>query len=346
MKQRMIRDIHCHIMEPHSLIAERDFQPPTEENAEEIEEIRKYCGLVSLAVPAITLYDREDFGCNLLALKAKQLSPGAVYALAGIRRYVDRDQNKNMLDQARLLMQSGFDGFKMICKPNARRKFSCAIDDPVFEEFYGEAEEKQWPILFHVGDPPSFWKKECVPPWAMENGWFYGEEGLPSYEELYEEVDHVLTKYPTLKITFAHFFFLSQDLKKAACYLDKYPNVCLDITPGSEMYVDFGKNRKEAAAFFELYKDRILFGTDNVAVNGSSRLRNREESRDKIDRIRLFLETEEAQSIAGEAVCGLGLTEETLDAIYDHNFMKFLGNKEPAPVNLNVYRQWEREYGQ
>lgn len=47
-----------------------------------------------------------------------------------------------MLEQAKRLMAAGFDGFKMICKPNARRKFKLSIDDEIFDPFYEEAEKR------------------------------------------------------------------------------------------------------------------------------------------------------------------------------------------------------------
>lgn len=337
MEKRRMKDLHCHIMEPYSLCPIEDFVQPQLENAEQIGRILQECGLEALAIPAISLYEEPDFACNALSLYAKLLYPQKVYALAGIRRYAVREENQDMLSRARKLIEAGFDGFKMICKPNARRVLQFEICDEIFDEFYEAAQEEQWPILFHVGDPPAFWNQEKVPRWALENGWYYGgEEGLPSYEDLYRETETVLERFPKLRITFAHFFFCSHRLDYAGRLLDTYPNICFDITPGSEMYLDFADRPEEAGAFFEKYRDRILFGTDNVAVAGEKAADNLEESRAKLAWMTRFLETKEEQVIEGMTVRGLGLSEDVLEHIYEKNFDAFFHNRLPAEVKPDL----------
>ena len=44
--------------------------------------------------------------------------------------------------------------------------------------------------------------------------------------------------------------------------MDTYKNVCVDLTPGGEMFVGFTDNYDEACSFFKKYQDRILYGTD------------------------------------------------------------------------------------
>ena len=56
---------------------------------------------------------------------------------------------------------------------------------------------------------------------------------------LIAEVERILEQHPRLKLILAHFCFLSGDLARAAAFLDRWPNVCYDITPGDEMYVRF-----------------------------------------------------------------------------------------------------------
>lgn len=337
MEKRRIKDLHCHIMEPYSLCPIEDFVQPQLENAEQIGRILQECGLEGLAIPAISLYEEPDFACNALSLYAKLLYPQKVYALAGIRRYAVREENQDMLFRARKLIEAGFDGFKMICKPNARRVLQFEICDKIFDEFYEAAQEEQWPILFHVGDPPEFWNQEKVPRWALKNGWYYGgEEGLPSYEDLYRETEIVLERFPKLRITFAHFFFCSHRLDYAGRLLDTYPNICFDITPGSEMYLDFADRPEEAGAFFEKYRDRILFGTDNVAVPGEKAEANLEASRAKLAWMTRFLETKEEQVIEGMTVRGLGLSEDVLEHIYEKNFDAFFHNRLPAEVKPDL----------
>lgn len=344
MEKRRRKDLHCHIMEPYSLCPIEDFVQPQLENAQQIGNILQECGLEGLAIPAISLYEEPDFACNALSLYAKLLHPERVYALAGIRRYVRREENQDMLSQARSLIEAGFDGFKMICKPNARRVLQFEICDKIFDEFYEAAQEEQWPILFHVGDPPAFWNQEKIPRWALENGWYYGgEEGLPSYEDLYRETEKVLERFPKLCITFAHFFFCSHRLDYAGRLLDTYPNVCFDITPGSEMYLDFADRPQEAKAFFAKYRSRILFGTDNVAVPGEKAEANLEASRAKLAWMTRFLETKEEQVIEGMTVRGLGLSGDVLERIYEKNFDAFFHNRLPAEVKPDLCAKLARD---
>ena len=331
-----IKDLHCHIMEPYALCPIRDFRRPCAQNADQITRILQTCGLEALCIPAITLYEEPDFACNALSLYAKLLLPERIYALAGLRRYLNREDNRDMLEQAKRLMAAGFDGFKMICKPNARRKFKLSIDDEIFDPFYEEAEKEQWPILFHVGDPASFWDREKVPVWARENDWYYGEDrNIPSYEELYREVETVLKRYPGLRITFAHFFFTSERLDYAAGLFDTYPNICYDVTPGTEMYLDFAARPEETAEFFRRYRERFLFGTDNAAQAGEPAVveANLQESMEKISWMRRFFETEEEMEVDGFRVRGIALDPETLECLYRKNFDRFFHYRAPAAVD-------------
>jgi len=341
-----IKDLHCHIMEPYALCPIRDFRQPCAQNADQITRILQTCGLEALSIPAITLYEEPDFACNALSLYAKLLLPERIYALAGLRRYLNREDNRNMLEQAKRLMAAGFDGFKMICKPNARRKFKLSIDDEIFDPFYEEAEKEQWPILFHVGDPASFWDSEKVPGWARENDWYYGEDrNIPSYEELYREVETVLKRYPGLRITFAHFFFTSERLDYAARLFDTYPNICYDVTPGTEMYLDFAARPKETAEFFRRYRERFLFGTDNAAQAGEPAVveANLQESMEKISWMRRFFETEEEMEVDGVRVRGIGLDSATLECLYRKNFDRFFHYRALAAVDKEAAVELMRE---
>lgn len=328
-------DIHLHIMDPYSLIPEQDFQMPTCENAHVVIDIMEQCGLQKVNIPAISLYDPADLVCNPLALYAKTLSEGRVFALAGLRRSCDAAENIHIDKQAEDLIQAGFDGFKLICKPNVRRKFKFAINDPMFDDFYALVQEKQYPVLFHIGDPASFWKEQEAPQWAVNNGWYYGnEKEIPSLEELYIEIMDVLKRYPHLKITFAHFLFMSSDFKIVSRLFDQFDNVRFDVTPGTEMYFDFANKRKETKEFFTRYSGRILFGTDNVGVNGTLTESNLNQSKNKIAVMRTFFETEEKVSMDGRNVRGIGLSKEVCKKLYNDSFYSFLGKDIPSAVNI------------
>jgi predicted TIM-barrel fold metal-dependent hydrolase len=327
-----IFDFHCHIMEPYTLYGDAFFREPGLENARQLAAYLEDGMVERLAVPAITLYTVPDLPCNPLALYAKTRAPGRIYALAGLRRCLEREGNAGMAAQARDLMAAGFDGFKLICKPNVRRSFRFAINDPLFDEFYAEAEQRAWPILFHVGDPASFWQEDAVPPWAVRNGWYYGgDSSIPSGEALYEETLDVLRRYPALRVTFAHFFFMADRLDEVPPLLDAYPGVCFDVTPGSEMYASFSRQRDRARELFAAYGDRFLFGTDNTGCQGPERKDNLRTSRENIALMRRFFETDDTFDGFGYRLRGLALDSGIRSQLYQQNFLRLLG-KEPASL--------------
>lgn len=320
-------------MESYALFKDTFFQEPTLENARHMVSFLENGMVEKLAIPAITLYTVPDLPCNPLALYAKSLAPGRIYALAGLRRSLTREGNAGMAAQARDLMAAGFDGFKLICKPNVRRSFRFAINDPLFDEFYAAAEKFSWPILFHVGDPPSFWQKEKVPDWAVHNGWYYGDDAdIPSSEALYEEIFDVLRRYPALPITFAHFFFMADKLDEVRSLLDVYPQVCFDVTPGAEMYAAFSEQWDKARELFAMYGDRFLFGTDNTGCQGPTRKNNLRKSQENIALMRRFFETGDTFDGFGYRLRGLALDKKSLDKLYYQNFFRILG-KTPTPVH-------------
>jgi predicted TIM-barrel fold metal-dependent hydrolase len=119
-------------------------------------------------------------------------------------------------------------------KPNCRKDSGIALDSAVYEPFFARAEAAKVPLLWHVNDPEEFWDPAAAPEWAKGPGWLY-DESYPSNPSLYAETERVLERHPNLTVMFAHFYFLSDFLDRAAALLDRYPNVHLDLAPGIEM---------------------------------------------------------------------------------------------------------------
>ena len=340
-----IFDSHCHVMESYSLYGDAFFQEPRLENVRQVVSYLEDGMVEKLAIPAITLYTAADLPCNPLALYAKTRAPGRIYALAGLRRCLTREGNAGMAAHAHDLIAAGFDGFKLICKPNVRRSFRFAINDPLFDEFYAEAEKRSWPILFHVGDPPSFWQKDRVPCWAVRNGWYYGDDAdIPPCRAFHEETFDVLRRYPALPVTFAHFFFMADTLDEVPAILDAYPRVCFDVTPGTEMYAAFSAQPGKVRELFAAYGDRFLFGTDNTGCQGPSRKDNLRKSRENIAVMRRFFETGDTFDGYDYRLRGLALDEKILDRLYRQNFLRVLGGT-PAPVDPRRAAALCGEYG-
>jgi hypothetical protein len=281
------------------------------------------------------------FGClDISALFVEPKRAGHVFA-----DYVDT------------LMGLGCDGIKMIeGKPQIRSMLPMpAFDSNIYAPYWERMEDRQIPLLFHVNDPEEFWDADKVPQWAVDHGWFYGNGDYINNEAQYQEVLNVLSRHKELNVIFPHFFFLSAQLERLARYLDEYPNMHIDLTPGIEMYINFSKHLEDAREFFITYQDRIMFGTDigaktllDTPDEGIDRL----ESQERTFLVRRFLEDSQEFVIDGSSgflfgesevrLTGLGLPKSVLDKIYFKNFESFVGIAPKPLVPSAITRECDR----
>ncbi len=245
-----------------------------------------------------------------------------------------------------VLLEMGADGIKMIeGKAEMRKRLPIPnFDDPVYAPYWEKMAQTQTPLIFHVNDPEEFWDAEKVPDWARDMGWYYGDGTYVDNEDQYRQVLAVLDRHPDLNVTFAHFFFLSAQLDRLAAYLDRYPNMHVDLTPGIEMYFNFSAQPEKARDFFIQYQDRILYGTDigaRALLSDRAAGIEKEESLARVEVVRGFLETEGPFQLSHEGFLfggpeavfqGIALPEAVLDKIYYQNFERFAGIT-PKPLN-------------
>ncbi len=248
-----------------------------------------------------------------------------------------------------LLTEMGADGIKMIeGKVQIRKQLPIPdFDDPVYAPYWEKMAASGTPLIFHVNDPEEFWDPDRVPDWAVKMGWFYGDGTYINNEEQYRQVLNVLDRHPDLKVSFAHFFFLSSQLERLGEYFDRYPNMHVDLVPGIEMYHNFSKDPEAARAFFLKYQDRIIFGTDigaRALLGDREAGIEREESLARIEVVRSFLEKDGPFSLSHEGFLfgdkkvlfqGIHLPDDVLDKIYFKNFEAFAG-EQPKPLNPEV----------
>ena len=267
---------------------------------------------------------------NAMGALNKLRHPKTAYAFGGL----DYATGKDFLSQVQTLYDTGFDGMKMLeGKPTIRKKLGIALDDAKYEPFYSFLEEKRFPVLMHIADPPSFWDKGQIPSWALEQGWFYDESFVP-YNQFYLEINNVLKKHPDLPVILAHFYFLSQDIEKAGELLDNHPSVCIDITAGIEMYENFSKDPAMWREFFIKHSHRIIYGTDYtddppeeddslIALNAHGKM--------EIE----FIQSEKAFTHYNMTIRGLGLPENVQENIFYNNFTRLAGET-PKPVDAEM----------
>lgn len=228
--------------------------------------------------------------------------------------------------QAKALIDMGCDGIKMMYAPNTRKRLGYGIDDVRYDKMFDYLEENGIPAVIHVNDPEENWIPRELTPTEIERGWGFFTGGFLSKQEIYDETFRMLDKHPRLRVTFAHFFFLSNFRDEAERVMETYPNVCFDLTPGWEMFLGFSRDIDGWQAFFEKYADRIFFGTDsnntkkfNAELNLMVRMAT---SHDKSE----FM----LPAYRCVAVKGLDLSEKTLDKIYRENYDRFVGTPKPV----------------
>lgn len=279
-----------------------------------------------IAVMSTNCTGVSNISQNLICALAKIMYPGKVYAFGGLT-YPENGEaldGQELFEQAFRLKKLGFDGMKMLeGKPDTRKKIGLPLDSPVYDKYYTYLESEGIPVTFHAGDPRIFWDANKAPDWAKKEGWTYTDGSFVTKDKIYSEVSGFLNKFPKLKVTFAHFFFMGEEsIEKASEFLDRWPGVCYDVTPGIEMYGSFSENPEKWREFFIKYQDRILFGSDN-GIN---------EDLVYIDTTRRFLETGDEFTCRGMTIKGINLEREVLDKIYHGNFERRVGQT-PAEIN-------------
>jgi predicted TIM-barrel fold metal-dependent hydrolase len=297
-------------------------------------EIVGAAGLSGISILSIAMMGDRSLNQNCVGLLAKALHPGRVYSFGCLwhPRTGTVQDPRSYEEQARGLIEAGCDGMKMLeGKPTERKALGEALDSPDYHSYYAYLESEGIPILYHVVDPATFWDPKA-PKAIREGPWFYGDGSYPSQEQIYQEMENVLREFPGLRVTFAHFYFLSADLERAAAFLDKWPNVNFDLTPGGEMYWNFTKDPERSRDFFIRFQDRILFGTDNMAGSGTYEM-STADGLAKIRAMRTFLETSRTFEWLGGRQHGLGLEPDVLAKIYRGNFERFAGEA-PKAVDL------------
>jgi predicted TIM-barrel fold metal-dependent hydrolase len=209
------------------------------------------------------------------------------------------------------------------------------LDDPTRELWWIKAGELRVPILWHIGDPPAFFRPisrfneryeelQRLPEWS-----FYGPR-FPSREELLKQREHVIKDHPETIFIGAHMGDNADDLQELARLLDTYQNYYVEI---SSRLPDLGRQPYTARKFFIKYQDRILFGSD-----GGS-LYNQEWTIERYYRTYFeFLETENEYfdyPLWGQVnqgrwkIYGVHLPDKVLEKIYYKNAEKILSLRAP-----------------
>ncbi len=299
-----------------------------------LDTLQSKTGTTGLNILALTtkIYGGSD--SNIMAAIYKLHNPTA-YAYGGIV-YPELPvvpplpEGLDALTQYRELMEIGFDGIKILYKPDNQKNIVLPINDGFYDNFFTAAENDGTHIIWHVADPKNNWN----PDYEVKI-WNYSDGTFPSREEMYRQVFDVLEKHPKLNVCFAHFFFMEEEPELLEELFSKYENLCVDVVPGL-MFSTFCKNPTFYREFLTKYSDRIIFGTDSeIHENKSS---------DKLtEAVYKAVTTNETVDIWGNIVTGINLPDEASNKILYENFKNRCADT-PKHVNITALKNYIKKY--
>ncbi len=214
-----------------------------------------------------------------------------------------------------------------------------AVDDPRFDPMWEVAGALGMPVVIHVSDPRAFflpvdssnerWEElHAHPDWS-----FHGPE-FPGNLELQEARRRVIERHPRTQFVCAHVAD-AEDLAYVSECLDAHPNMHVDI---SARIGELGRQPRTSRRFFDLYQDRILFGTD--AIPGGVEYPQQVFGEELYEIYYRFLETEDEYFDYAPAsvppqgrwrIYGIGLPDGVLRKVYWANAARLLGLDESPP---------------
>ena len=198
------------------------------------------------------------------------------------------------------------------------------VDDPKLDPIWEVCAKYKRPVTIHVSDPAAFFTPldRYNERWHELNkhpGWLFADrEKYPvTREELLEQRNRMIAKHPNTIYLCAHMGNCSEDLETVGKWLDKYPNMYIDI---DARISELGRQPYTARRFFLKYQDRILYGTDTTPRREAFRINFR------------FLETDDEYFDCREShhlqgfwmIYGIFLPDEVLKKIYYENAQKVL----------------------
>jgi predicted TIM-barrel fold metal-dependent hydrolase len=142
------------------------------------------------------------------------------------------------------------------------------VDDPRWDGIWRACGELGLPVLIHTADPKAFFLPidETNERWEelkRHPDWSFHGPDYPSYDELVAQFLRVVERHPGTTFIGAHVASSAEDLGSVSGWLDKYPNLHVDI---AARIAELGRQPYTARAFFEKYAGRILFATDGPRV--------------------------------------------------------------------------------
>ena len=250
--------------------------PPPLSSAETVQTVVTAMDALNLRVMAVTGHpgriSREQMQRDLDVLRASPHKDRfAIFANIDFRK-VAPGFGQMAAEQLEADIKAGAAGLGEIMKDvglTARKADGSRLklDDPELDPIWTTAARLNIPVIMHVGDPEPFWEPfDFTNERWLEMALFPNRRCPPdrciAFEELMAERDRLFKKHPKTKFVAAHFGWHANDLGRLGRMFDEMPN--LYVETGAVLY-EFGRQPRNAHAFFVKYQDRIMFGKDTWA---------------------------------------------------------------------------------
>lgn len=196
------------------------------------------------------------------------------------------------------------------------------VDSPLFDSIWAYSAEFSLPIVNHIGAQPAFFdpvtSDHVFYDMLQEHPeWSFDKPGMPSFKEHMDMQERLFARHPKTQFVVAHVSGYVDDLEKVSEWLERFPNVVVDI---SARVGQLARQSDKARDFILKYPDRVLFGTDYGATDkGVPEFYQKYfqflESRDLLENP--FDDTK-------EELRGVGLPLEVLEKVYYSNAKRIL----------------------
>jgi predicted TIM-barrel fold metal-dependent hydrolase len=217
------------------------------------------------------------------------------------------------------------------------------IDDPRWDPIWETCGRLGLVVIMHTADPSAFFRPidETNERWEelhRHPEWsFYGPQ-WPPRAELLAARNRVIQRHPKTTFICAHMANDGENLAEVAAWLDKYPNMYVEM---AARLAELGRQPYTAREFFIKYADRIMFGTDGPRV------------RERLFPHWRFLETRDEYFRYAENpfppqgfwnIHGIGLPDDVLKKIYHENAARIIpGVKEKLAMYMEMQAEAEED---
>jgi predicted TIM-barrel fold metal-dependent hydrolase len=148
------------------------------------------------------------------------------------------------------------------------------VDDPKIDPLWELCGKYKRPVMIHTADPGAFFtpldtKNERWHELNDNPNWLFHGKDYPARAELHAQRLRVIARHPGTTFLCAHLANDGEDLATVAGWLDRHPNMYVDI---DARISELGRQPYSARRFLIKYQDRVLFGTDTTPSRDAYRM--------------------------------------------------------------------------